>query len=306
MINSKKIKVSVCVMTYNQELYIEQCLTSVAEQKTDFPIEIVIGDDCSTDSTREKIIKFQQHYNGNIVLVFQSENSGGKKNYPSIHRAAQGEYVCHLDGDDWMEPGKLQKQVDFLDRNPSIFLTAHQMHLWTNEKRTSITRRNPPEIDIDYLIINHPLFLHSSIMYKRAEIGGVFATNQFFIDFYLYVYSALRSNIGFINQPLGNYRQNIGISSSGRLMPQIQSAIDLVASVRGETKSVRRGRAKQYLSYALLHLRKNNSDEFQQYIRNSRIADPAWAISFVISRIAAFPSFLSTLLQIYKRIRHRT
>lgn len=296
-----KPKVTVCVMTYNQEDYIEQCLRSIVEQETTFIFEIIVGDDCSTDRTREKILAIVKSYPNIVVPLFQKKNSGGKDNYLAIHRAARGEYVCHIDGDDWISQGKLAAQVKFLDENLGCPLVAHRMTLWNSEKVTGITRSNPTWIGLPYLLRHHPAFLNSSIMYRREEVGGVFSNDFFFIDFYVYVTAALRGDIGFIDSSYGNYRENIGMSSKGQLMPQIQAAIDLAASGIGESSDVRRCRSKQYLSYALLFLRKKNYSEFLAYLAASRKADSDWSLPWVISIFSLYPEFLRRALKIYRK-----
>lgn len=112
--NNTRFKVSVCIVTYNQEAYIEECLQSVVDQKVDFAFEVIINDDCSTDKTPEIIQKFAEKYSY-IKANLRSKNVGASKNFIEAHNSAVGEYVCHLDGDDRWLQGKLQAQADFLD-----------------------------------------------------------------------------------------------------------------------------------------------------------------------------------------------
>ena len=112
------IKVSVCVVTYNQEKYIAECLQSIVDQVVDFNIEIIVADDGSTDKTSQIIGDFSTRYSELIVPILHNENIGVEKNYRSAHDLARGEYVAHCDGDDVWLPGKLAYQIDLLDRNP--------------------------------------------------------------------------------------------------------------------------------------------------------------------------------------------
>ena len=109
-------KVTVCVVTYNQELYIEQCLQSIVDQETNFYFDVLVSDDCSSDKTREIIQQFAEKY-PNIKLLLRDKNIGALENFVDTHKTATGEYICHIDGDDYWLPTKLQKQTDFLDRN---------------------------------------------------------------------------------------------------------------------------------------------------------------------------------------------
>lgn len=115
----KKPKVSVCVVTYNQEKYIRQCLQSIVDQKTDFYFEVIVSDDCSTDGTRSIISDFADKYKF-IKPVLRAHNIGAFENFIQTHNQARGEYVCHMDGDDYWLPGKLQYQSGILDGNELI------------------------------------------------------------------------------------------------------------------------------------------------------------------------------------------
>ncbi|MBE3869152.1 glycosyltransferase [Vibrio parahaemolyticus] len=95
------IKVSVCVITYNHEMYISECLASLVSQKTSFKYEIVIRDDCSQDSTLSIIKDYKEKYPELIRLLDSSENVGGSKNSMMVFSAAEGEYISWCEGDDF-------------------------------------------------------------------------------------------------------------------------------------------------------------------------------------------------------------
>ncbi len=119
-------KVSVLMLTYNHERFIAQAVESVLAQETSFPIEIVVGEDCSTDRTREILLKLQQSHPGTIRLLFREKNLGPQKNYASTFAACTGQYIAMLEGDDyWTNPKKLQKQVDALDAHPEWSVCFH-------------------------------------------------------------------------------------------------------------------------------------------------------------------------------------
>jgi glycosyltransferase involved in cell wall biosynthesis len=113
--------VSVCCITFNHEKYIEEAIVSFLEQKTEFPIEILIHDDASTDRTAEIIKKYTQSYPSLIKPVLQDENQYSKGfNINPIfnYSRAKGDYIAICEGDDyWPDRKKLQKQVDFLNAN---------------------------------------------------------------------------------------------------------------------------------------------------------------------------------------------
>jgi glycosyltransferase involved in cell wall biosynthesis len=112
---------SVLIITYNHEQYIEQTLESVVTQKTAFPFEIVIGDDASTDGTRSICEAYIKKYPHLIRLLPATKNLGVVPNYIRTLEACEGKYIAHLDGDDyWIDANKLQKQVDRLENDPNL------------------------------------------------------------------------------------------------------------------------------------------------------------------------------------------
>ena len=115
--STQEIKVSVCVVTYNQERYIAECLQSLVDQETNFNFEVIVSDDCSTDRTPEIIKDFQRRYPNIIKPILHKKNMGAYKNFIFVHKQAKGKYVAHMDGDDYALPGKLQIQADYLDHN---------------------------------------------------------------------------------------------------------------------------------------------------------------------------------------------
>jgi glycosyltransferase involved in cell wall biosynthesis len=110
--------VSVVIITYNQEKYIAQTLDAVLAQETEYEYEIVIGEDCSTDRTREIVYQYQQQCPDKIRVITSDKNVGLLDNYFRTVKVARGKYVAVCGGDDyWHSPEKLQKQVKFLEEN---------------------------------------------------------------------------------------------------------------------------------------------------------------------------------------------
>ncbi|HEX2950569.1 MAG TPA: glycosyltransferase [Armatimonadota bacterium] len=121
------MKVSVLTVTYNHEKYIAQAIESVLLQKTDFDYEMVLGEDRSTDSTREIIQGYQEKYPDRVRLLPVEDKLGMSRNYIRTWKACRGEYIAFLDGDDyWTSEHKLQKQVDFLDSHPECSICFHR------------------------------------------------------------------------------------------------------------------------------------------------------------------------------------
>ncbi|MCR5686508.1 MAG: glycosyltransferase [Lachnospiraceae bacterium] len=130
-------KVSVIFITYNHRDYVEKALRSVLEQETDFPFEVVVGEDCSTDGTQEILKKIAAEYpvheptgpsDRQVRLYLREENTGGRPTvnvYETTQRCT-GEYLAYLEGDDfWTDRHKLQKQADILDGSPEYIAVTH-------------------------------------------------------------------------------------------------------------------------------------------------------------------------------------
>lgn len=117
------MKLSIFVVTYNQEQYIQQALDSILMQKVNFDYEVIIGEDCSTDSTPQICEEYASLY-PNIKVYHHNPNKGLVKNWEFVLNHCQGEYVAMLEGDDyWLDEHKLQTQVDYLDTHPECVLT---------------------------------------------------------------------------------------------------------------------------------------------------------------------------------------
>ena len=114
------MKISILVVTYNQEKYIQQCLDSILMQQIDFEYEVIIGDDCSTDNTAAICDLYAEKYS-NFHVYHHPKNLGHVGNWEFCLNQCHGEYIAILEGDDfWIDNRKLQKQVDyqdFLDNN---------------------------------------------------------------------------------------------------------------------------------------------------------------------------------------------
>lgn len=139
--------VSVLITTYNQEQYIAHTIDSVLAQKTDFPFEIYISEDCGTDSTRSILQQYAAAHPAIIRLHLRSENVGISRNWYEGLCACRGEFVCTLEGDDWwQDEHKLQKQVDFLRAHPDYLAVSHTLLLTDDAANTYGTLPNDERI----------------------------------------------------------------------------------------------------------------------------------------------------------------
>lgn len=113
--------VSVYMITYNHASYIRRAIEGVVTQRADFPFELVIGEDCSSDETRDICFQMQQCYPDKIRVLYGVTNVGMEQNGRRTMARCRGEYVAYCEGDDyWMDPYKLRKQVDAMHRHNAV------------------------------------------------------------------------------------------------------------------------------------------------------------------------------------------
>ncbi len=129
--------VSVCMTTYNHEPYLRQAIEGVLAQQTSFGVELVLGEDCSTDATAAICREYAARYPDRVRLIGGEKNIGWRANYRRTFDACRGKYVAYCDGDDWWsDPRKLQLQVDLLEADPGCgvcFTRAENFYQATGE-----------------------------------------------------------------------------------------------------------------------------------------------------------------------------
>ncbi len=132
----KSIKVSIIILTYNHEKYIRQALESVLAQKVDFNYEIIIGDDESRDGTVSILSEYGRKYPEIIQLLLHTKNVGTTRNIADCFLKSQGDYIIAFGGDDyWTDKYKLQKQVDFLEKDSKCIAVGHLIEAKYNDGR---------------------------------------------------------------------------------------------------------------------------------------------------------------------------
>jgi len=211
-------KVSVCVITYNQERYIRECLQSLVTQQTDFSFEIVVADDCSSDGTRAIVEEFVERYPGIVRALFQPTNTGGSRNYLEVHAAARGEYVAHVDGDDYALPGKLQAQADVLSRDPDCTVVWHPVD-WFDDAgafcsgmTADLSSFRGGRVEFADAVRLGFIGAHSAIMYRRSARTEV-DTGRKMLDLYITWDTLSRGHGHMLATVFGRYR----VASSGSL-----------------------------------------------------------------------------------------
>lgn len=128
MDNKNDIMLSIYVATYNHEKYIARALDSILMQKTKYKFEVLVGEDKSTDKTREILQKYEQEHPGFLTVFYREKNMYHSEcnNSVDLMRRCTGKYIIALEGDDfWTDENKLEKQIDFLETHPEYIAVAH-------------------------------------------------------------------------------------------------------------------------------------------------------------------------------------
>lgn len=207
-------RVSVCIATYNHERYIHDCIMSVVAQANDVPLEILIGDDRSSDQTEEIVHRLAARF-PDVVRYFRHENRmGGEWNYQFLIGQAKGEYIAHLDGDDFWLPGKIAKQIKLMDDCPEV-MASYTNALCINDGGVAIgvfNNRQPSEFEIDYLLRMGNFLNNSSMVYRRGFKAEICSWPPDFVDYRIHLKLASRGKIGFLNILGVAYRVNSSTS----------------------------------------------------------------------------------------------
>jgi glycosyltransferase involved in cell wall biosynthesis len=303
-------KVSVCVITFNQERFIGECLQSIVDQRTSFDFEIIIGDDCSTDGTRGIILDFERKHPEKIYPVFHNERiNGGCNNYRVVHQLARGKYIAHMDGDDIMEKKKLQLQSDFLDQNPNCSMVAHSAFTLNLEGRKLLSerQRRREKAGMTELLKEQCFFVHSSKMYRSSiRDKSAVLSQPVFIDFELHIECAGHGEIGFINIPLVVYRETNNSISRGQnhkifeLVKCTLRGYDLAAKYGVSAETIAHEKCAYLYKSAVFFLRKGSAEFgkkcFEKYDEQPVNLRP------VFYGIFLFGNFKSVRIQVCKLI----
>lgn len=122
------IFVDILMLVYNHEKFIDKAIKSILMQQTQFSYRIIIGEDCSTDSTREVIMDYYLKYPDKFELYLWKKNVGMEENALKLMKECRGKYVAYLEGDDyWTDPLKLEKQISFLEKNQEYIGSVHNV-----------------------------------------------------------------------------------------------------------------------------------------------------------------------------------
>lgn len=234
--SNEVVGVSICCITYKQENYISQAIDGFLMQKTFFPFEIIIGEDCGKDSTLDILYEYKDRYPNIIKIVTSEENVGANANLLRVFNEASGKYIAICEGDDyWVDENKIQNQYSLLELNRAIniiFTAAKTLDYNGNISSVAKHSRHGKTFNISEVIRGGGGFMPTaSIMFRKSVIElipgwFVFAPIG---DFYIQILGALKGGALFLPGETVMYRLNsINSWSSTRQQLSKQTIMDLL------------------------------------------------------------------------------
>lgn len=265
--NKTNIKVSACIITYNQAAYIRDCLEKAVNQQISFGYEIVVSDDCSTDGTSEICREYAEK---NPILIRyhrREQNLGVQKNWIKTLSECRGEYIAICEGDDyWSDPFKLQKQVNFLEANPEYSI------IHTNYQRCSLDREITPskiepisEYDIEYLIQFNCIRTVTVLIKNHADNLIGFKDKLPYSDWPFFLNCAKTGKIKYLEDITSVYRTNVGVTTTDSFRKPIQNRIDVINwFIKHNPKYRKAGAYSKAIQYQVL-IEKGKGDLLKNY-----------------------------------------
>jgi glycosyltransferase involved in cell wall biosynthesis len=274
--------VSICIVTYQHVDFITQCLDGVLMQKTNFSYEIILGEDESSDGTREICIEYAKKHPDKIRLFLHSRENNIKINNTPTGRfnflyglsQARGKYIALCEGDDyWIDSEKLQKQVDFLEKNRDYSLCFHNAYIFDNitKKTIAFCKESQKKTTSTPDLIQKWYIPTASMIFRAKPELPYWYTSVPNGDYAMQFILAREGKIGYINRIMSVYRlTHKGISSSDqksrlihliRLFKLLEEYYNYKYYWRFKKKlmKLRINRIKVELLYAYRKLKKTNN-----------------------------------------------
>jgi hypothetical protein len=203
----------VVVITYNQQDFIRQTLESVLEQRTTFPIEVIVADDGSTDETPAIIRELTETHPEVMRPILRQANVGIHANLTDALGQARGTYIALCEGDDyWTDPEKLSRQVSVMEERPGVAVCFHPVQVvWTDDSRPDEvfpTDEQIRSLTLDGLLADN-FIQTNSVVYRRLprydDVPDVMP-----LDWYLHLRHAMTGEITMLSETMAVYRRHPG------------------------------------------------------------------------------------------------
>ena len=201
------------LLTYDHEPFVEQAIQSVLAQQTTFDVELLISEDCSTDRTREVVLRYAEVHPARIRTFLSAANQNDNEVFLRAYREARGSFLAYLDGDDyWTSPHKLQRQVGFLLEHPDSPGCFHAVDFVDEHGGLRWCRRFHQDwLSIERLLVDLPITSPSALLRLSAlgELPEWFAGAPA-TDWPLYLLASRSGALGYLDQSMAAHRMHRG------------------------------------------------------------------------------------------------
>jgi len=323
--NNEDIMVSISCITYNHEKYISDAIEGFLMQNTNFKYEILIHDDASTDNTATIIREYEKKYPDLIKPIYQKENQWSKGIDVMLEfnfKRANGKYIALCEGDDfWTDPYKLQKQVEFLEKNQKFPMCFHNVKVVDENKNILRNMQfHPTGKKVTYLkdIIKGNYIPTCSVVFRNGLINysdyEVLSNDLWFGDYVLHILNANKGPIFYFNEDMAVYRVTpTGLSMSTNIIRKMENKVEFYKRLEQyfEDENIKRIVNKQiikreielYIEYA----RRNELDKAGNLLQDIKKTDilfkagPKKILKLLL--IKYFPNQYDRVRQNYRKLR---
>lgn len=257
--------VSVVMIAWNKERYIDRAIASVVKQQGDFDVQLIVNDDCSTDSTGEIARRWAERYPSVVEYYRNERNLGLQRNYIAAFGRARGKYMAICDADDfWIGRSKLRRQVEWMEAHPDYSVCFHRVvNLYEDSGEKSLSNGGlKGDFNIEDLSRSN-FITNLSVMYRRelVDLNNLpeWLSTDTNPDYAMHLLYARHGLIHYIRRPLGVYRKTSDgvwsmVDAYVRLKNSLQARInlmnhfaddeDVVAGLKMSSKGILRGMNK--------------------------------------------------------------
>lgn len=217
-----QLLVAVWMVAYNHGEFIEKAIESVMIQKTTFKYKLFIGEDNSTDKTREICKSLKEKYPDKIELFLHEKNIGSNPNGVFMYKQcfnSDAKYIAMCEGDDyWTDPYKLQKQVDFLEANPDYVLSFHKIKILkpNGELVEDFITKVPENYESQETLARLGNYIHTpSVVFINIinEFPPEFSLTPIG-DYFMYMLLTEHGKLKYFDEEMAVYRYGVGIHST--------------------------------------------------------------------------------------------
>lgn len=274
--------VSVAIITYNQEKFIEETIESCLKQTYE-NIELVIGDDASNDKTIDILTRYKKKYPQKIKLVLNKTNIGITSNYNKVLKECMGKYICVLGGDDRFLPTKIEKQVNFLEKNPELVFCYHDVRVFEDGTERTLyylpreKEIKKEELTTDLLVQKGPFFAACSVCHRNLYI---YCDEEIKIasDWLNWIELSYFGGYGYIPETLSEYRRHdnnitkLSIKKSENIYKELNLTLSKVKKEKLlDLNSLEDGKNKIELQMVGIYLREENIEKVLAHLEKIKL-----------------------------------